>query len=121
MHGFDYLENAIKFESHSAVASFTHRFFRDDARIDVSFQVCYLLLNIDRVLHDLLLRLFRLNSDLEDLVDDFLQIFHHIVVLRFEVFVGRVDNADENFTIVLQGAPQSLQIVVHLYDKKERC
>ena len=84
-------------------------------------QVCYLLLYIDSVLNDLLLGLFGLDSDLEDLVDDFFQIFDHVVVLSLEVFVRLVDNADENFTVVLQGASQSLQIVVNLYKCEKFC
>ena len=64
-------------------------------------QVCYLLLYIDSVLNDLLLGLFGFDSDLEDLVDDFFQIFNHVVVLSLEVFIRLVDNADENFSVVL--------------------
>lgn len=84
-------------------------------------QVCYLLLYIDSVLNDLLLGLFGLDSDLEDLVDDFFQIFDHVVVLSLKVFVRLVDNADENFAVVLQGASQSLQIVVNLCKCEKFC
>lgn len=83
-------------------------------------EVCYLLLYIDGVLNDLLLGLFGLDSDLEDFVDDFFEVFDHVVVLSFEVLVRLVDNADKNFTIVLQGTSQRLQIVVNLLIIREK-
>ena len=114
LHGFEHLKYAIEFECHGSVASLTHGFLCDNAGIDMRLQVCYLLLNIDSILYDLLLGLLGLDSYLEGFVDDFLEILDHVVVLRLEVLVCLVDDADEDFTVVLQGAPQSLQIVVNL-------
>ena len=114
LHGLDHFEHAVHFEGHCAIASLTHRLLRYDARIDVCFQVCYLLLHGNRVLHNLLLGLFRGDAHLEDLIDDLLQILNHIVVLRLKVLIRLVDNAHEHLTIVLQCTSKCLQIVVNL-------
>jgi len=81
-------------------------------------QVSNHLLHSDSVLDDLLLALFCLDAYLEHLVDDLLQVFNHIVVLCFEIFVSLIDDTDENFSVVLQGSSQRLQIVIDLIEKK---
>ena len=114
MHGLEHLKDAVELERHGPVASLTHRLLRNDTRIDVRFQICYLLLHVDCVLYDLLLGLLGLDANLEDFVDDFFQVLNHVIVLDLEVLVRLVDDADENLAIVLQRPPQRLQIVIHL-------
>ena len=114
LHRLEHLKNAVELECHGPVASLTHRLLRDDTRIDVRFQVCYLLLHVDCVLYDLLLGLLGLDANLEDFVDNFFQVLNHVIVLDLEILVRLVDDADEDLAIVLQRSPQRLQIVVHL-------
>jgi len=74
----------------------------------VSLEICDLLLHVDGVLNDLSLRLLGLYAHLEDLIDDLLDIFHHIVMLRVEVFIGLIDDLNKDFTVVLEGSSEGL-------------
>ena len=114
LHGFEHLKDTVELERHGPVASLTHRLLRNNTRIDVRFQVCYLLLHVDCVLYDLLLGLLGLDTNFEDFVDDFFEVLDHVIVLDLEVLVRLVDDADEDLAIVLQRSPQRLQIVIHL-------
>ena len=113
LHGLEYLKDAVELERHGPVASLTHRLLRDDTRVDVRLQVCYLLLHVDCVLYDLLLGLLGLDTNFEDLVDDFFEVLDHVIVLGLEVLVRLIDDADKDLAIVLQRSPQCLQIVIH--------
>ena len=74
----------------------------------MSLEICDLLLHVDGVLNDLSLRLLGLYAHLEDLIDDLLDIFHHIVMLRVEVFIGLIDDLNKDFTVVLEGSSEGL-------------
>ena len=117
LHRFEHLENAVHFESHCTITAFTHGLLCDDTRVDVRFQVCYLLLHVDSVLHDFPLGFLSLDAHFEDFIDDLLEVFNHVVVLRLKVLVRLVDDTDEDLTVVLKRPPECLQVVVHLKRK----
>ena len=71
-------------------------------------KISYHLLHTYGVFNDLLLSLLGLDSHFEYLVDDLLEILNHVIVLRLEVFVRLVDNADEDLSVILEGAPECL-------------
>ena len=71
-------------------------------------QIGYHLLHTYGVFNDLLLALLGLDTHLEDLVDYFLEILNHVIVLCLEVFVCLVNNADEDLSVVLEGASKRL-------------
>ena len=64
-------------------------------------KISYHLLHTYSVFNDLLLSLLGLDPHFEYFVDDLLEILNHVIVLRFEVFVRLVDNADENLSVIL--------------------
>ena len=112
LHGLEHFEDAVELERHRSVASLTHRLLRDDTRIDVRFQVCYLLLHVDCVLYDLLLGFLCLDTDFKDLVNDLLEVLDHVIVLDLKVLIRLIDDADKDLAIVLQRSSQCLQIVI---------
>ena len=70
------------------------------------------------VLHNLLLDLLGLDADLEHLVDDLLQVLHHVVVLALEVLIRLVNDVDEYLAVILEGTTQRFQVVVDLRKNK---
>ena len=74
----------------------------------MSLEICDLLLHVDSILHDLPLRLLGLNPNLEHLIDDLLNIFNHIVMLRVKVFISLIDDLDKDFTVILEGTSKCL-------------
>lgn len=77
-------------------------------------QVRYLLLHVNRVWNNLLLTFLRLDTNLEDFIDDFFEILNQIVMLILSVLISLVYDADEDLPIVLEGSSESFQIVVDL-------
>ena len=72
------------------------------------FEISYHLLHTNGVFNDLLLTLLSLDTHLEHFVDYFLEILNHVIVLCLKIFVCLVDDAYEDLSIVLEGAPERL-------------
>ena len=72
------------------------------------FKISYHLLHTNGVFNNLLLSLLGLDTHLEHFVDYFLEILNHVIVLSLEVFVCLVNDAYEDLSIVLEGAPERL-------------
>ena len=102
------------------ILSLSHRFLRNDRCIDVGLEVSDHLLHAHSILNNLLLTLLGLDTNLEDFIDDLLKILHHIVVLRLKVLIRLVYDVHEDFTVVLEGTPQRLQVIVNLCTQQER-
>ena len=102
------------------ILSLSHRFLRDDRCIDVGLKVSDHLLHAHSIFNNLLLTLLGLDTNLEDFIDDLLKILHHIVVLRLKVLIRLVYDVHEDFTVVLEGTPQRLQVIVNLCTQQER-
>ena len=71
-------------------------------------KISYHLLHTNGVFNNLLLALLGLDTHLEHLVDYLFEIFNHVIVLSLEIFVCLVNDAYEDFSIVLEGAPERL-------------
>ena len=75
-------------------------------------------LHLEGILSKLLFDLFCLDPHLEHFINDLLEVFDKVVILRLYVFVGLVDDVDKDLPVVLQCTAQSFQVVVHLNEVK---
>ena len=83
----------------------------------MSLQVGDRLLQFERVVHNLLLALFSLDANFENLINDLLKILHQIIVLALCILIGLVDDVNEDFTVILKGPSERLQVVINLRER----
>jgi len=74
----------------------------------VRLKVSYHLLHTYGVFNDLLLSLLGLDTHLEHLINYFLEIFNHVIVLCLEIFICLVNDANKDLSVILEGAPERL-------------
>ena len=87
-----------------AILGLSDRLFRDDRRVDVSFQICDEFLHLECILYDLAFTLVNLDSNLLHYVCYLLQIFNKVVVLCLKVFICLVNDVYKDLTIILKSS-----------------
>ena len=80
----------------------------------MGLKIVYRLLHREGVFKELLFRVFNLNSKLEHLINNFLEVLNEIILCGSRLLLVFVYDVYKHFSVVSNRSSQRLQVVVNL-------